>query len=70
MSNQLGKSSGSIWTSSTAILLYAILPLSILLGSCEIIEGIFKAGMAVGIILVLLVVGLVVWLFRKMGGRS
>jgi len=38
------------------------------LSSCELVEGIFKAGMGVGIFLVLLVIALIVWLvsrFRK-----
>jgi hypothetical protein len=37
--------------------LYAILALAISSAGCELIEGVFKAGMWVGIILVVLVVG-------------
>ena len=33
--------------------------------SCELIGDIFEAGMAVGIIVVLLVVALVIWIIRK-----
>ncbi len=35
---------------------------------CELIGDIFQAGMWVGIILVVLVVGLVMWLVRKARG--
>lgn len=40
----------------------------ILFSSCELVEGIFKAGMGVGIFLVLLVIALIIWVisrFRK-----
>jgi hypothetical protein len=37
------------------------------LASCEFIEGIFNAGVAVGIILVVVVVGLIVWIFSRLG---
>ncbi|MGJ1203733.1 hypothetical protein [Sphingobacterium lactis] len=43
---------------------------SMLFSSCNLIEGIFKAGMWWGIILVVGAVALVIWLFSKMfGGR-
>jgi len=32
---------------------------------CELIEGVFKAGLWVGVILVLIVVGLVVWILGR-----
>lgn len=35
------------------------------LTSCQAIESIFKAGMWVGIVLVVGVVGLILWLFGK-----
>jgi hypothetical protein len=38
------------------------------LSSCEVIGGIFKAGIWVGILLVVLVVGLILWLVGR--GRS
>jgi hypothetical protein len=47
------------------ILLFLVI---MLFSSCELVEGIFKAGMGVGIFLVLLVIALIVWLisrFRK-----
>lgn len=37
-----------------------------LLSSCELIGDIFKGGVYVGIILVLVVIGLVVWLISSM----
>jgi hypothetical protein len=48
----------------------AILGASFLLSSCEVIGGIFKGGMVVGILLVVIVVGIIFWLIRKMGGGS
>jgi hypothetical protein len=35
------------------------------LSSCEVIGGIFKAGIWVGILLVVLVVGVILWLVGK-----
>lgn len=37
-----------------------------LLSSCEAIGGVFKAGMWVGVIVVVLVIALVLWLIGKM----
>jgi hypothetical protein len=39
------------------------------LPGCEVVEGIFKAGMAVGVFLVVLVVGLVFFLISKVRRR-
>jgi len=48
---------------------YFTITLSVLylmiLGSCEAVETIFKAGMWWGIIVVLFVVGIVFWLFSR-----
>jgi len=41
-----------------------------LLSSCELITGIFKAGMWTGVILVIVVVALVIWLVSKIFGGS
>ncbi len=53
---------------------YSLLPLFALLlslSSCEIIGGIFKAGVWSGVILVVVVVGLVIFLLAKLfGGRK
>ena len=37
----------------------------VFLTSCELIGGVFKVGMWVGVILVILVVAIVLWLLRK-----
>jgi len=51
--------------------LIALLALSTtLLTSCEVIGGIFKAGVWSGIIVVVIVVALLIWLISKfMGGN-
>ena len=41
-----------------------------LLSSCEVIEGIFKAGVWSGIIIVVVVVALIIWLISKFSGGS
>jgi hypothetical protein len=41
--------------------------LAIGLSGCELVEGIFNAGVAVGILLVVIVVGLIVWILSKIG---
>lgn len=42
-----------------------------ILSSCELIEGIFKAGVWTGIIVVVLVIALVIWLISKIfGGKG
>jgi hypothetical protein len=48
---------------------FALLLLStMILPGCEIIGDIFKAGVWVGVILVVLVLGLIVWIFSR--GRT
>lgn len=41
---------------------------SFLLSGCEAIGDIFKAGLWVGVIIVVLIIALVLWLIRKMRG--
>ncbi|QKJ29230.1 phosphatidate cytidylyltransferase [Mucilaginibacter mali] len=41
-----------------------------LLSSCQVIGGIFKAGFAVGIIAVLIVVFVIIWLISAFRGKS
>lgn len=41
-----------------------------LLSSCEVIEGIFKAGVWSGIIIVVVVVALIIWLISKFSGGN
>lgn len=46
--------------------LLLLIPLLMMtLTGCELIGDIFQAGMAVGIILVVLVIGIIIWILRK-----
>lgn len=45
--------------------LLVLLLLALSSAGCALVEGIFKAGLWVGAILVLILVGLVVWILRK-----
>lgn len=38
------------------------------LSSCELVEGIFKAGVWTGIIVVVVVIALIIWLVAKVFG--
>jgi hypothetical protein len=40
-----------------------------LLNSCTVVEGIFKAGVWVGILSVVVVVGLIIYLLTRMGKK-
>jgi len=42
------------------------------LTSCELVEGIFKAGVWSGVIIVIVVLALIIWLISKVfgGGKS
>lgn len=45
--------------------------LSTSLASCELVQGIFKAGVWTGVIVVVLVLALIIWLISRIfGGRS
>ena len=39
------------------------------LSGCSVITGIFKAGVAVGVIAVIIVVAIVIWLIAKFTGK-
>jgi len=39
------------------------------LSSCSVITGIFKAGVAVGIIVVVVVVAIIIWIIAKIAGK-
>ncbi|WP_345252973.1 phosphatidate cytidylyltransferase [Flaviaesturariibacter amylovorans] len=54
----------------TNTLLLAALAMMITLSSCDVIGSIFKAGMWIGIILVVLVVGIILWIANKFRGRG
>lgn len=47
-----------------------IVLLATTLSSCELIEGIFKAGVWTGVILVVLVVAVIIWIVAKIFGGS
>lgn len=48
------------------IQLFGLALLSVLLlSSCDLVEGIFKAGVFGGILLTVLIIGLIWWMIRK-----
>ena len=49
----------------TNMLFTVLMVLCVTLTSCEAIAGIFKAGMWVGVIVVVIIVALVLWLLSK-----
>ena len=53
----------------TFVRLMAVIAAAISLQACEVIGDIFQAGMAVGIFLVLLFVGVVIFLISKVRSR-
>jgi len=48
------------------LLVVLALSLTAALSSCEVAGGIFKAGMWMGVIIVVIVIALVLWLLNKM----
>lgn len=42
-----------------------LLVIAVTFSSCEVVGGIFKAGMGVGIFIVVLVVALIIWLVSR-----
>lgn len=42
-----------------------LIAVAISLSSCELVGDIFQAGMAVGIFVVVLIVGLIIWLLTR-----
>jgi hypothetical protein len=48
--------------------LFLIVLLAMTLTGCEVVGGIFKAGMWVGIVMAVLVVALIMWIFGKARG--
>lgn len=38
--------------------------------SCEVVEGIFKAGMGFGIFIVVAIVALIIFIISKVGGKK
>lgn len=47
------------------LLLIVMLLSTVLLGGCQVIGDIFQAGMVVGVIVVLLIVGVIVFIARR-----
>jgi hypothetical protein len=43
---------------------------AMLMSGCTIVGGIFKAGVWVGVLLVLLVIGFIIWLVTRRSGKS
>jgi len=55
----------------TFIGIFGLVFSTMMLTSCELVEGIFKAGVWSGILVVVLVIALVLWLVMKiLGGRK
>ncbi|HUS00438.1 MAG TPA: hypothetical protein VMY77_01855 [Chitinophagaceae bacterium] len=50
---------------NNGILLAALFFVLTTLNSCEVVGGIFKAGMWVGVLVVVLVVGIILWIIGK-----
>ncbi len=50
---------------STALL--SILAMAVSFSSCQVVEGIFKAGVWVGVIIVVVIIALIFWLISKAG---
>lgn len=51
---------------SLLVRLYAVLLLAMASAGCEVVEGIFRAGVWVGVIMVVLVLALVGWIATKL----
>ena len=50
--------------------IFSVMALLLSLSSCQVIGGIFKAGMGVGIFLVIIVIALVIFIVAKVMGGS
>jgi hypothetical protein len=49
---------------------YLLFVLAVLaLSGCSVIAGIFKAGVAVGVIAVIVVVAVIIWVIAKIAGK-
>lgn len=51
------------------IAMLAMLIMAVLFSSCQAIEGIFKAGVWVGVIIVVAIIALIFWLISKAGKK-
>lgn len=50
--------------------LLVLLVVSLMLTSCEVVEGIFKLGMGVGIFIVIAIIAVIVFIVSKIGGSK
>lgn len=50
--------------------IFALVLLALTVTSCDVVEAIFKAGMGVGIFIVIAVIALIVFLISKLGGSK
>jgi hypothetical protein len=53
-------------TGSVLVRLYAVLLLAMASAGCELIEGVFRAGVWVGVLMVVVVLGIVGWIAMKL----
>jgi hypothetical protein len=44
--------------------------LMFLLNSCAVVGGIFKAGVWVGVLIVVFIIGIIIWLVTRGSGKS
>jgi hypothetical protein len=56
-------------TKNKLFLAALVLSMVMVLQSCEVVGGIFKTGMATGVILVALVIGLIIFLISRAGKK-
>ncbi|RKR85303.1 hypothetical protein BDD43_5567 [Mucilaginibacter gracilis] len=47
-----------------------LLLVMVALSSCSVIGGIFKAGAVVGIVAVLVIIGIIFWIFSMFSGKQ
>ena len=57
-------------TDMKKIQLFSVMALLLSLSSCQVIGGIFKAGVWAGVLLVVAVVGIIVFIISKAGGSK
>jgi hypothetical protein len=55
---------------NTWSLLSLLIMVTVMVSSCEVIGGIFKAGVWTGTIIVVLILALVIWLISKFSSRN
>jgi hypothetical protein len=54
----------------TSSILFLLIMCSAMISGCEIVGGIFKAGMWTGTIIVILVIALVIYIVSRLFGRN